>query len=40
MNRNFAKVQYPNYLPEYIWDEAFKNGPSKICGRQPIKYLK
>ena len=20
-----------------IWDKAFKNGPSKICGRQPLK---
>ena len=19
-----------------IWDEVFKNGPSKICGRQPL----
>ena len=24
----------------YIWDKVFKNGPSKICGRQPLKYLK
>ena len=23
-----------------IWDELFKNGPSKICGRQPLKNLK
>ena len=23
-----------------IWDEVFKNGPSKICGRQPLKNLK
>ena len=22
-----------------IWDEVFKNGPSKICRRQPLKYL-
>ena len=21
----------------YIWDKAFKNGPSKICWRQPLK---
>ena len=21
------------------WDKVFKNGPSKICGRQPLKYL-
>ena len=20
-----------------IWDKLFKNGPSKICGRQPLK---
>ena len=20
-----------------IWDKIFKNGPSKICGRQPLK---
>ena len=20
-----------------IWDRVFKNGPSKICGRQPLK---
>ena len=23
-----------------IWDKVFKNGPSKICGRQPLKKLK
>ena len=23
-----------------IWDKLFKNGPSKICGRQPLKNLK
>ena len=23
-----------------IWDKVFKNGPSKICGRQPLKSLK
>ena len=23
-----------------IWDKVFKNGPSKICGRQPLKNLK
>ena len=22
------------------WDKVFKNGPSKICGRQPLKHLK
>ena len=23
-----------------IWDKLFKNGPIKICGRQPLKNLK
>ena len=23
-----------------IWDKAFKNGPSKICGRQPLRNSK
>ena len=23
-----------------IWVKVFKNGPSKICGRQPLKNLK
>ena len=22
------------------WDKVFKNGPSQICGRQPLKNLK
>ena len=22
------------------WDKVFKNGPSKICGRQPLNNLK
>ena len=22
------------------WEKVFKNGPSKICGRQPLKNLK
>ena len=22
------------------WDKVLKNGRSKICGRQPLKYLK
>ena len=25
---------------QFIWDKVFKNGPSKICGRQPLKNLK
>ena len=27
-------------LSECIWDKVFKNGPSKICGRQHLKNLK
>ena len=23
-----------------IWDKVFKSGPSKICGRQPLKNVK
>ena len=23
-----------------IWDKVFKSGPSRICGRQPLKNLK
>ena len=23
-----------------VWMKVFKNGPSKICGRQPLKHLK
>ena len=26
--------------PADIWDKILKNGPSKICGRQPLKNLK
>ena len=35
-NANFAA----KWLKIYIWDKVFKNGPSKICGRQPLKNLK
>ena len=24
----------------HIWDKLFNNGPSKVCGRQPLRYLK
>ena len=34
--RNLAKIFYLMF----IWDKVFKNGPSKICGRQPLKNLK
>ena len=22
-----------------VWDKVFKNGPSKLCGRQPLKKI-
>ena len=25
---------------KFMWVKVFKNGPSKICRRQPVKYLK
>ena len=28
------------YFNKNIWDKVFKNAPSKICGRQPLKNLK
>ena len=28
------------YTHIYIYDKIFKNGPSKICGRQPLKIFK
>ena len=24
----------------YVWVKVLKNGPSEICGRQPLKILK
>ena len=29
-----------NRLNGIKWDRVYKNGPSKICGRQPIRNLK
>ena len=25
------------WTKQNLWNAAFKNGPSKICGRQPLK---
>ena len=37
----FARnVCVANWVRISIWDKVFKNGPSKICGRQPLKNLK
>ena len=30
----------PNYPKSFNWDKVLKNGPSKICGRQPLKNFK
>ena len=27
-------------LLSYKWDKVFKSGPSKVCGRQPLKKIK
>ena len=27
-------------IEQNIWDKILKNGPSKVCGRQPLKNLK
>ena len=31
---------FTNRRPIIIWDKVFKNGPSEICSRQPLKNLK
>ena len=36
----FPWVPERNCLSTYIWDKVSKNGPSKNCGRQPLKKLK
>ena len=39
----FLKMYLParvSLIARIIWDKVFKNGPSKICGRQPLKNLK
>ena len=30
----------PNEFCQITWVKVFKNGPSRICGRQPLKNLK
>ena len=30
-------IQITNESMRLIWDKVFKNGSSKICGRQPLK---
>ena len=31
---------FQHSLQKYIWDKVSKNGPSKICGRKPLKNFK
>ena len=44
MNEWVTRVNFGcNYFQltlNHIWDKVFKNGPSKISGRQPLKNLK
>ena len=35
-----ATVQVANPLKQKVRAKVFKNGPSEICGRQPLKNLK
>ena len=38
ISSNYVQFDYDIWLN--IWFKVFKNGPSKICGRQPFKNLK
>ena len=42
--RNWKTKSIADYLlmstVNHIWVKVFKNGPSRICGRQPLKKLK
>ena len=38
-NAFFAERLQTTVLVTIIWDKAFENGPSEICGRQPLKNL-
>ena len=33
-------ILFTKYECVYKWVNVFKNGPSKICGRQPLRDLK
>ena len=34
--QNWRHVKYVILAISYIWGKVFKNGPNKICGRQPL----
>ena len=37
----FALFYFPEESSQsFTWDKVFKNGPSKICGKQRLKYMK
>ena len=36
----FCVVSISRIWGYFIWDKVFNSGPSKNCGRQPLKYLK
>ena len=38
--REATTTRVLSFILNNIWDKLFKNGPSKICGRQPLKNLK
>ena len=38
--RKVIHTNYCTWKAICIWVKVFKNGPSKICGRQPFKNLK
>ena len=38
-SKSALKFRQKNLLIACKWDKLFKNGPSKICGRQPLKSL-
>ena len=44
MTNSMARVEQTRSdkkdITTYNWDKVLKNGPSKICGRQPLKNLK
>ena len=35
----FSVFLFLTSIQDFNWDKAFKDGPSKICGRQPLKNL-
>ena len=40
LSKRSKKTQFFDFSWNCILDKVFKNGPSKICGRQPLKNLK